>query len=61
MTVSELIEKLNNYNPKAKICVVVNGFEKPFEICYGWSEGCKPLNCECVDLMVDTPSELGGR
>lgn len=57
MKVKELIEKLNKYNPNAKVGVVVNGFPKVFEICYGNSEGCTPANCDCVDLMVETLTE----
>ena len=57
MKVKELIGKLNKYNPNADVEVVVNGCSKSFEICYGSSEGCTPSNCDCVDLMVETPTE----
>ena len=57
MKVYELIEKLNKYNPKANICICVNGMPKEFEICYGTSEGCTPENCDSVDFMIDTPTE----
>lgn len=57
MKVKELIEKLNKYNPNADVEVVVNGYPESFEICYGSSEGCTPTNCDCVDLMVETPAE----
>lgn len=54
MKVKELIEKLNTYNPDATIGVVVNGYSKAFEICYGYSEGCTKEDCECVSLSVYT-------
>ena len=57
MKVKELIEKLNTYNPDANIDVVVNGYPKEFEICYGCAEGCTKENCECVSLHVNTCEE----
>lgn len=60
MKVFELIDKLSRYNPKADINVVVNGCSKPFEICFGTSEGCTPKTCDCVALMVETSTEKGG-
>jgi len=57
MKVYELIEKLNRYNPKADVEIVVKGAPKEFEICYGGSEGCTPANCDSVDFMIDTPLE----
>lgn len=59
MTVNELIEKLNNYNKKADVNIVVNGHPLPFEICYGASEGCTPEDCNSVDIMVETECETG--
>ncbi len=57
MKVREVIDKLSHYNGNAEFCIVVNGRTKPFEICYGNSEGCTPQNCQCVDFMIDTESE----
>lgn len=57
MKVFEFIEKLNRYNPKADIDVVVNGYPKPFEICCGSSEGCTPKICDRVGLVVETSNE----
>ena len=59
MTVKEIIDKLNEYNLEAEINVVVGGFDRPFEICFGNSEGVTKANCETVDLMVDDISEVG--
>ena len=59
MKVYELLEELNKYNSNTVIEVVVNGCPKPFGICFGSSEGCTPLSCDCVDLMVETPTERG--
>lgn len=59
MKVYELLEELNKYNPNADIEVVVNGCPKTFEICFGSSEGCTPLSCDRVDLMVETRTERG--
>lgn len=52
MTVREMIDKLSEYNLGAKFNIVVDGYVKPFEICFGSSEGCTKANCEDVDLMV---------
>lgn len=60
MKVFEFIEKLNRYNPNANIEVVVHGCPKPFEICYGTSEGCTPETCDYVCLMAETPTESEG-
>ena len=60
MTVKEIIDKLSEYNSEAKINVVVDGFERPFAICFGCSEGVVKTNCETVDLMVgDIDDEAG--
>ena len=57
MKVKEIIEKLSKYNGEAEFNIVVKGIIEPFEICFGSSEGVTRLNCQCVDLMVDTESE----
>ena len=57
MTVKELINKLNEYNLDAKFNIVVDGFDRPFEICFGGAEGVTKANCEAVDLMV---GDIGG-
>ncbi len=61
MKVKEIIEKLNKYNGEAEFEVVVKGRSEPFEVCYGSSEGCTPLNCEEVCLMIDTEPERAER
>lgn len=60
MTVKEMIDKLREYNLEAEINVVVDGFDRPFTICFGSSEGVTKANCETVDLMVGDISEEGG-
>ena len=60
MTVKEIIDKLNEYNLDAKFNIVVDGFDRPFEICFGISEGVTKTNCETVDLTVDDISEESG-
>ena len=60
MTVKEIIDKLSEYNLEAKFNVVVDGFDRPFTICFGCSEGVIKTNCETVDLMVGTNSEEAG-
>lgn len=60
MKVYELVKKLNGYNQTADINVVVNGCPKEFEICSGGSEGWSPIDCDSVDLMVDTSCESEG-
>lgn len=57
MTVKEIIDKLGEYNSEAKINVVVDGFERPFKICFGGSEGVIKTNCETVDLMVGNSND----
>lgn len=60
MTVKEMIDKLTEYNPEAKFNIVVDGFERPFTICFGCSEGVVKTNCETVDLMVGNINEKAG-
>ena len=52
MTVKEIINKLSEYNLEAEINVFVDGFDRPFTICFGGSEGVTKANCETVDLMI---------
>ena len=52
MTVKEIIDKLSEYNLEAEINVFVDGFDRPFTICFGGSEGVTKAHCETVDLMV---------
>lgn len=59
MTVKEIIDKLSEYNLGAEINIVVDGFDRPFEICFGISEGVTKTNCETVDLMVGDIGEEG--
>ena len=59
MTVKEIIDKLSEYNLEAEINIVVDGIDRPFEICFGISEGVTKTNCETVDLMVDDIGEVG--
>ena len=61
MTVKEIIDRLSEYNPEAKFNIVVDGFDRPFEICFGISEGVVKTNCETVDLMVGDISDEVGR
>ena len=60
MTVKEIIDKLSEYNSEAKINVIVDGFERPFKICFGYSEGIVKTNCETVDLMVGDINDEAG-
>ena len=61
MTVKEIIDKLGEYNLEAKFNIVVDGFDRPFEICFGNSEGVTKTNCETVDLVVgDIGDEVSG-
>ena len=46
MTVKEIIDKLSEYNLEAEINVVVDGFDRPFTICFGSSEGVTKANCD---------------
>ena len=57
MTVKEIINKLSEYNPEAKFNIVVDGYVKPYTICFGGAEGVTKANCEAVDLMV---GDIGG-
>ena len=59
MTVKEIIDRLSEYNLDAKFNIVVDGLDRPFEICFGGAEGVTKANCEAVDLMVDDISEVG--
>ena len=59
MTVKEIIDKLSEYNLEAKFNIVVDGYVKPYTICFGSAEGVTKANCEAVDLMVDDIGEVG--
>ena len=59
MTVKEIIDKLSEYNLEAEINVFVDGFDRPFTICFGGSEGVTKANCETVDLIVGDLGEEG--
>ena len=61
MTVKEIIDKLSEYNREAKFNIVVDGFERPFTVCFGCSEGVAKTNCETVDLMVGNISDEAGK
>ena len=52
MTVKEIIDRLSEYNLDAKFNIVVDGYVKPYTICFGGAEGVTKANCEAVDLMV---------
>ena len=43
MTVKEIIDKLSEYNREAKFNIVVDGFERPFIVCFGCSDGCTTI------------------
>ena len=60
MTVKDMIYKLSEYNPEAEFNVVIDGFDRPFTICFGSSEGVIKTNCETVDLMVGNISDEAG-
>ena len=60
MTIKEIINKLSEYNPEAEINVVVDGYARPFTICFGGSEGVTKTNCETVDLMVGNINDKVG-
>ena len=60
MTVKEMIDKLGEYNPEAEFNIVIDGFARPFKICFGNSEGVVKTNCETVDLMVGNISDEAG-
>jgi hypothetical protein len=57
MKVSELIEKLKEFNPDAKVRVVVYNREENFTFAWGYSEGCTKENCETLSLYVDRLSD----
>lgn len=57
MTVKEIIDKLSEYNLEAKINIVVDGFDRPFTICFGSSEGVTKTNCETVDSSKEAIRE----
>lgn len=53
MNVEEFIEKLREYNPKAKIEVIAQNRAHEFSMAYGSSEGVTKETCESVSLYVD--------
>lgn len=60
MTIKELIEKLNEYNPEAEFGICIDGQplkENQCELCYGSSEGVTEKNCDSVDILCYPNSE----
>jgi hypothetical protein len=56
MTVKELIEKLQAYNPEAEIDCVVDNTPYEFFIWFGGGEGCEKADCSSVSFAVDNGS-----
>ena len=52
MKVHEFIEKLNGYNPKAEIEILIGNYPREFSIKFGGSEGCTDKSCDFVCLEV---------
>jgi hypothetical protein len=52
MNVKELIDKLSEYDPTAKVEVVVNSCPKDFDIYFGYAEGCTKDHCQNVSITV---------
>jgi hypothetical protein len=57
MKLKELIKKLSEYNPEAKVNVISNNRPYEFSITYGNFEGCEKYNCDYVDFYVDETCE----
>ena len=53
MTVKELIEKLNTYNPEATVDVVAHNKGFPFSICCGGGDGVRREDAPEVSFYVD--------
>jgi len=53
MTVKDLIEKLQTFNPNAKVHVIVSNSMFEFSVLYGGADGCTPQTCFDVDIYVD--------
>ena len=53
MKVKELIEKLSQYNPEAKVDVVTYNLSEKFTITCGSSDGCTNKDCHMVSFYVD--------
>jgi hypothetical protein len=53
MKVKELIEKLQNYNPEAKVDIIVNNMQYDFSLAYGGSDGSTKKTAISVDFCVD--------
>lgn len=54
MTVKDLIERLEEYNPDAEIRVVAHCLPHDFSLAYGSSEGVTKETAESVSLYVDS-------
>lgn len=57
MKVKDLINKLSQYNPEAKVKVVSNHTLYDLIVTYGYSDGCTPESCEEVSLCPVYPLE----
>jgi len=53
MIIYELIDLLKDFNPKAKVTVIVHCRNEKFTITYGNSEGVTKATCDEVSFYVD--------
>lgn len=53
MRIRELIEKLGEYNPEARVDVVVHNMSEEFSIAFGGMEGDTKETTESVSFYVD--------
>jgi len=53
MTVEEVIRKLETFNPKANVFVLVHNRHETFTFSYGGGEGGTREDCEDVSFYVD--------
>ena len=62
MKVSQLIKKLEEYNPDAEVDVIAMNRRQEFTITYGDGEGCTKEICSHVSFYVDklNQSEAAG-
>lgn len=57
LTVRRLIQLLAEFNPDAKVKVIVENYPKEFDLAWGGAEGCTRATADSVSFYVDGDDE----
>ena len=57
MTVKDLIEKLEQYDPTAEMVATAHNKDQTFSLCHGEDDGCTKDDCDSVSIYLDALNE----